>query len=887
MPDLLDRLKTALADRYAIQEELGAGGMATVYLAEDLKHRRKVAVKVLRPELAAIIGAQRFLKEIEVTANLQHPHILPLFDSGEADSFLYYVMPYVEGESLRDKLNREKQLAVEEAIGITTAVASALDYAHRHDVIHRDIKPENILVHDGQPTVADFGIALAVTAAGGTRLTETGLSLGTPHYMSPEQATAERELDGRTDVYSLACVLYEMLGGDPPFTAPTAQAVVAKILAVTPDGVRERRPAVPLHVEAALRKALEKLPADRFARPGDFAEALTDTRFTVDSPSAARRTSFADAWQMLGGKLVAAAIGLVGVTAVLVWFLKPTPERTSQTGGLPTRFTIPVPTGFELEEGQSPQLAVSPSGRTLVYATDGALYKRRLDEFESERLDGTDGASLPFFSPDGEWIGFWLAANHMRISVDGGPVSEIPADIDRSAWGADWSSDGSIVYAAATGYAGIHRSAAGEAAERLTVVLDSAGESSHQWPQLIDGGTAVLFSVIGPSWLWADSKVVVQDIESGQRTIVATGATYGRYVPSGHVTYVNAEGTLHAVPFDAERRAVTGEPEPVESGIRTAYWGGAATYAVSAAGTLAFARGSEFERHLLVWIDRSGARSDPLGPPLTFETHSLSPDGQRLAMDVLRPNNADISVTSVSSWQPRRFTLEQAQNESPIWSPDGRRLAYTSAGTGGATRIWIRDLDAGSEPFLVYTAKYWLEVTSWSSDGSWLAFQEQPLGGQNDVYAVLADGSGQPIEVAATGFGESLGTFSPASSLMAYGSDETGVTEVYVVSFPDIAAKQQVSNGGGSRPRWSPKGDELFFLKANTLMVVPVDTSGALTVGTPRALFPIPDLDGGYGYNVSPDADRFLVRVRNPDALSSKIHVVTNWFAELPKVGNR
>ncbi len=204
MPDLLDRLKAALADRYRIQREIGSGGMATVYLAEDLKHHRKVAVKVLRPELAAVLGAERFLKEIEVTANLQHPHILPLFDSGEADGFLFYVMPHVEGESLRDRLNRDKQLPVEEAVNIAEMVASALDYAHRHDIVHRDIKPENILLHDEQALVADFGIALAVSAAAGGRMTETGLSLGTPHYMSPEQATAEKDLTNRSDIYSLA-----------------------------------------------------------------------------------------------------------------------------------------------------------------------------------------------------------------------------------------------------------------------------------------------------------------------------------------------------------------------------------------------------------------------------------------------------------------------------------------------------------------------------------------------------------------------------------------------------------------------------------------------------------------------------------------------------------
>jgi len=230
MADLSERLDAALSDRYTIERELGSGGMATVYLAEDLKHHRKVAVKVLRPELAAALGSERFLREIEVTAGLTHPHILPLFDSGEADGFLYYVMPYIAGESLRQRLNRETQLPVDDARAIARQVAAALDFAHRHDVVHRDIKPENVLLHEGEALVADFGIALAVTAAGGGRLTETGLSIGTPAYMSPEQVTGDRAIDGRSDIYSLACVLYEMLAGEPPYTGPTAQAVLARKL---------------------------------------------------------------------------------------------------------------------------------------------------------------------------------------------------------------------------------------------------------------------------------------------------------------------------------------------------------------------------------------------------------------------------------------------------------------------------------------------------------------------------------------------------------------------------------------------------------------------------------------------------------------------------------
>jgi serine/threonine-protein kinase len=279
MSDVVARLNAALEGRYAIERQLGEGGMATVYLADDLKHERKVALKVLKPELAAVVGAERFLAEIKTTANLQHPHILPLFDSGEADSFLFYVMPYVEGETLQGRIDREKQLPVDEAVRIATAVANALDHAHRNEVIHRDIKPANILLQDGEPMVADFGMALAVGAAGGHRLTETGLSMGTPFYMSPEQATGDQIVGDQSDVYALACVLYEMLVGEPPYTGTTAQAVLGKIIQGAPVSATSIRGSIPANVDAAMVRALEKLPADRFTGAQDFAKALADPGF--------------------------------------------------------------------------------------------------------------------------------------------------------------------------------------------------------------------------------------------------------------------------------------------------------------------------------------------------------------------------------------------------------------------------------------------------------------------------------------------------------------------------------------------------------------------------------------------------------------------------------
>src|SRR5207249_4077202 len=268
------RLQVALAERYTINRELGRGGMATVYLAEDLKHRRLVALKVLSPDLGAALGKDRFLREIDIAARLSHPHILPLHDSGEADGLLYYVMPYVAGESLRDRLNREKQLPIEDAVTIAGAVANALSYAHSHDVVHRDVKPENILLSDGEAIVADFGIAGAIAAAGGGKLTRTGMVLGTPAYMSPEQGAGERALDGRSDVYSLGCVLYEMLAGEPPFTGPTGQAIIAKRFTDPVPSARRLRETVPAPMDQAIMKALARAPADRFATTHQFAEAL-------------------------------------------------------------------------------------------------------------------------------------------------------------------------------------------------------------------------------------------------------------------------------------------------------------------------------------------------------------------------------------------------------------------------------------------------------------------------------------------------------------------------------------------------------------------------------------------------------------------------------------
>src|SRR5437667_1143026 len=414
MADLSERVRASLAGRYTIERELGRGGMATVYVARDLKHDRPVALKVLRPELAAVLGAERFLREIRLTAQLQHPHILTLIDSGEADGFLYYVMPYVEGESLRQRLEREGQLPLDEALRITGAIASALDFAHGRGVIHRDIKPENIMLHQGEPMVADFGIALAVSMAGRERLTETGLSLGTPAYMSPEQASAEPRLDGRSDQYSLASVLYEMLGGEPPYTGPTAQAIIAKRFSEPVPHLGTLR-TVPPHVEAAVTRALAKSRADRFATLAAFAAALIQPTSESPRPHRLRRRRVA---------VTIAGVVFLGFIVTLAGLKIP---RRHSAAAIPTQRQITF-------SARANEPALSPDGRTLAYVSEGrALVLEPLGGGESVILVRSPAwIAGPRWSPDGQWLYFTMlrdaaqsAAIYRIQSRGGAPVKVV------------------------------------------------------------------------------------------------------------------------------------------------------------------------------------------------------------------------------------------------------------------------------------------------------------------------------------------------------------------------------------------------------------------------------------------------------------------------------
>ncbi len=851
--------------------------MATVYLADDLRHERKVALKVLKPELAAVVGAERFLAEIKTTANLQHPHVLPLFDSGEADGFLFYVMPYVEGESLRERLDREKQLPVDEAVQIAGEVAEALDYAHRRDVIHRDVKPENVLLLEGRALVADFGIALAVSAGGAARLTETGLSLGTPSYMSPEQATGDRVVDGRTDIYALGCLLYEMLTGQPPHTGSTAQAILASVLTQQPRPVTELRDTVPLRVARIAEKAIARLPADRFRNAGEVRDALAG-RGEVDWDVGVGFRGRVAGGVRPGARFAPVHGALALALAVAAWgWLRPRAAPPTEV----TRFTVPVPTGHAMSGGEEANLDVSRDGRLIAYVTEDRLHVHSLETGESRVLLGAEGGASPVFSPDGRWVVFSRDDRLYRIPTEGGPVLSI-AGVTGTAFNASvsWHESGYLTYAPFGGSTGIWRvHEDGGEPERLPVEL-AEGATQIAWPQLTRDGDLLIFSLVGPSGLWVDTRVVAHDLETGTTVTVAENAHYGRYVATGHVLYVDARGTLFAVPFDLSRAVPTGAAFPVEQGVRTASWaGGASSYAVSEAGTAVFVRGSNAVNHTLHWVDRSGRIGAQVGEAATSGAVRLSPDGTRLATWIYDVENADLWIVDAATGHRERLTTDPGWDWMGVWSPDGERIAHHGHAERSRHSLFVRPAVPGPPPEHLYESESEVWPSSWSADGRWLAFQESSPDDNRNLYAVEVDNPGDPVTVAASPADEAEGTFHPALPLIAYMVDD----EIWISSFPDTDDARQVTSSGGESPRWSKEGDELFYWRGDTLFAQPVG-GGGWPEGAPERLFATTGPSDYYDevfYDVAPGAQRFLIQFANPEAPAREIDVVLNWFEVL------
>ncbi|MFN2316695.1 MAG: protein kinase [Gemmatimonadales bacterium] len=878
-----ESLGASLADRYRIERELGQGGMATVYLAQDLKHDRQVAIKVLRPELSAVIGAERFLAEIKTTANLQHPHILPLFDSGVVEGTVFYAMPFVEGETLRDRIAHEKQLPVAEAVRLATEVASALDYAHRKGVIHRDIKPENILLHDGQALVADFGIALAATTTGGTRMTETGMSLGTPHYMSPEQAMGAREIDARTDIYALGCVLYEMLTGEPPFTGPTAQAIVARVMTESPRGVTLQRRTVPPHVESAVLTALEKLPADRFGSAAEFAAAL-------NTPGSGSRhhAGAGPAVRGLGtGVLTLAGLILLAAGALLGFLLK----RPAATSGQVVRVTMTIPDSLGLRAVGTLRLAISPDGRRVAWigGTGGlpGIVVRDFAESTPRFLAGTEGAQAPFFSPDGETIGFFIGRSVQgslkAIPATGGTVQTIVAG-NTEPWGGDWTEDGMIYFTRIDSRLGRVPSAGGEVTIVSTIDSTIPGVTEHDFVDVLPNGKGAIVQLWrgGPG----QNMIGVLDFSTGTMDTIGVGG-FARYLRTGHVLFATVDGRVHLLPFDADRLRVTGRPSVVLEGIPMDNTSGAAQFAVSETGTLVYQTALGMGRSYPTWVTRGGESSviDSAWTVDPTEGIALSPDGRRVAIPNATSEGTQIWIKSLPTGPFTRLTFSGGASDRPVWSPDGQRIAFLSDAEGGGRQAWVQRADGGSTASLLATWPGRMDEVDFSPDGRWLIGRTFGSGGGTRKLLVQEIGVDTAMRMLLDGPADMYApVLSPDSRWLAYTSEESGVAEVYVRPFPEVAsARWQVSVGGGREPLWSRDGRELFYrTDRGEVVAVGVTTSSGFAAQNPEILFT--DMAAMTGvfrrfYDVAEDG-RFLM-IRSSAGASGELNVIFNWFEEI------
>jgi serine/threonine-protein kinase len=863
---------SSLADRYRVERELGAGGMATVYLAHDIKHDRKVALKVLRAELSAVIGAERFLVEIKTTANLQHPHILALYDSGQVDGTVFYVMPFVEGESLRDRLNRETQLPVADAVRIAVEVAGALDYAHRHGVIHRDIKPENILLHDGRALVADFGIALAASRTeGGSRMTETGMSLGTPHYMSPEQALGERNLDARTDVYALGCVLHEMLAGEPPFDGPTAQAIIARVMSSEPEPVTALRKTVPDHVAEAILIALAKLPADRFASAAEFAAALGGASAGTSLRSGATRVarpSTKARW------LWPAGFGLATIAALWGW-LRPGPAPESP----PSRLAVLAP-GLGGSAYLQRLIDITPDGRTLVYvdqSEDGMtrFVRRGLEAAAPTPVQGVPRTFAgPRISPDAkEFVATDVQnAQMFRYPMDGGNGKPLPRDL---AWSniVAWGSDGTLWLSPLNDRTrGIAR-------------VSPTGEVTHPFgpevsdlslQQVLPGdrfGLAVrspIGTAFGPPFLL--------DLTSGVATPLFSFPVVEIRYTSGLLVYVLNSGSMEAVRFDLRTRKVSGSPVEIATGVALT-GGGQAQVALAQNGTVAYVPD---EPKSLVFMDRAGNARLAVAERHSFHNPRFSPDGRQLLMDFTAPDGRDVWLLNLDGGALSRVTFDRDGHDG-AWDPDGRFVAYVSAmRAGGALTVYrtrpgrVGEVDSLiSSPEVAYTG-------SWLPDGSGFLTVGNSLqpGTRGDI-AIIRNGGRGPVEpVVATRFEESFPAHSPDGRWVAYTSDQSGSVEVYVRPLVGDGDQVKISLSGGTEPMWAPSGQELFYRSptkdGTELTAASLRLGSEIVVTDRRRLFDVSDIVSSSphaNYDISPDGRTFVMVRQNP---ATRIIVLQN-----------
>jgi len=870
-----DRLSAALSDRYRLERELGQGGMATVYLAHDLRHDRDVAIKVLHPDLAAALGAERFLTEIKTTARLQHPHILPLLDSGAADGLLFYVMPYVSGETLRTRLERERQLPLGEALLIAREVADALGAAHALGIIHRDIKPENILLQGGHALVADFGIALAVQSAGGQRMTQTGLSLGTPQYMSPEQAMGERAIDARSDVYALGAVTYEMLAGDPPFTGSSMQAIVAKVMTEKPSAIRTVRETVPEHIEDAVLMALAKLPADRFATASAFARALDNVAFrhTVTTgalPGTGTRTG----WQGNRGVGLAIALVIAGVGAAVGWVVTRGDAGVRDIG-------LPADAPMSLS-GWDRRFAVAADGAFIVYVASTSastqLYRRDLRGQGVVPIAGTEGAEgLPLLSPDGQRVAFGKGVELRVVNLTGGPSVAIAPTGAINYWGA-WLTTDLILMVDEDG--------------RRLRWIDPAGSLVRetrieycQMPSLIGGGDRLLCG--GGADKYASVRMLddpmtkhafLRSPRSKETGSLLLGSDF-RLVDDRYLIYMSIDGTLMGTLVHNLDSLTVGRSVALVPHVRRGVYLGAGSYDLTMDGTLVYLPGLNAEVGRLVQRMRDGRLTTLNVSPAAHLRFSPSPEGRRMATVVEGVQQQELRVYDLRDGTYERYD-QGFYLSAPVWSPDGTRLVYRRDTAPGQEALLLRRLDSPEAPRALLPG----QRTMVTQPSAWLADDFLLVGaGTNAGQALLLNPAVAPTTVDSLGFSSFFTSISPDRRWIA--AQNQGAGGIRLLPWPAMDRVYQV-DAEGIEPRWRSATELAFQLPgASVIHQVTIDHASGSPVGPRQLVTQDPRFVDTPGWSFAFTGDGDLVYLQSPAGDAGHyLRVVPGWLRQIKRV---
>jgi serine/threonine-protein kinase len=889
---------------YRLVEKIGEGGMGVVWKADDTVLGRQVAIKVLPDNLAHDAERlARFRQEARLLASLNHPNIAAIHGLEESDGVRYLVLELAPGQTLAERIARGP-LPVDEALTVCKQIAEALEAAHETGIIHRDLKPANVKVTpNGKVKVLDFGLAKAFEAGHASGPIDTSLSptvttagtmagviLGTAAYMSPEQARG-KPVDKRTDIWSFGCVLYECLTGRMTFQGETVTDVLSAVLRAEPDWTKLPGKMSGM-VRWLLERCLRKDPDRRLHDAGDARVLLQEALEGATDESIGDAMPFTSPPRFRRALPWGLAAAMAVIAAIVLW----TGGRAPDPGpGFPMRLSVPLPEGSRLDRSiDRPLLALSPDGRSVAYIAvqvgEPSIFVRRLDRPEATPLAGTNRADTPFFSPDGQWLGFFAEGKLKKVSLRGGqPISLADAGASR---GACWSEDGAIVYAPATNSGLMRVPVGGGQPEALTILDEARKERTHRWPECLPGGRAVLFTVgtLDKPGDYDDSEIDVFFPDTGERRVLLRGASMARFAAPGHLVLAR-RGVLSTVPFDADRIAVEGTPRTLLKQVAGESSSGVAYFGVSHTGTLAFVEHDPgVTEYRLAWVDRQG-ETEPLSlPPREYHSPRISPDGTRvtLAIGPGAGGESDVWVLDLEADTLKRLTFDNT-SWAPVWSPDGTRIAFATVDADSSLMSWKRADGSGVAESLLRGAQIISIPAGFTADTSLLLYAQTGDLTSSVFWTLPMNDQRQPQAIASSSALESDPTLSSDGRWLAYTSDETGQREVYVQAFPGPGGRWQVSEDRGADPRWSHDGTELFYLRNDrTFFVVPVRPDPTFSPDKPRELFTTavaPSRQYTSNYDVSADGKRFLiVQPTRPDTLFQRVNIILDWPAELKRL---